>query len=91
MALDDQSEPSLIGGIAMDQFPILFQDVFRLIDHLGVSYIWIDSLCIKQDDAADCESEASRMTSVYSNSFINVVAGYPCITSTFCPPATHSL
>ncbi len=76
MVLDDKTESSLTKGITIDHFPILFQDVFRLVCDLGISYIWIDSLSIKQDDAADWEREASRMTSVYSSSFLNIVAGY---------------
>ncbi|KAH7032133.1 heterokaryon incompatibility protein-domain-containing protein [Macrophomina phaseolina] len=46
-------------------------DVSRL---LGVRYVWIDSLCIIQDDPEDWRSEAARMAEVYSNSFCNIAA-----------------
>lgn len=41
---------------------------------IGQRYIWIDALCIIQDSASDWEVEASRMASVYQNSFLTLVA-----------------
>ncbi|RYN77817.1 hypothetical protein AA0120_g11224 [Alternaria tenuissima] len=45
-----------------------------LTKSLGIEYIWIDSLCIIQDDNIDWANECTRMTSVYMNSFINIGA-----------------
>ncbi|CAN9275138.1 unnamed protein product [Alternaria sp. RS040] len=45
-----------------------------LTKSLGIEYIWIDSLCIIQDDKDDWANECTRMTSVYMNSFINIGA-----------------
>ncbi|KAF0328660.1 heterokaryon incompatibility protein [Colletotrichum asianum] len=42
--------------------------------HLGIHYIWIDSLCIVQDDAQDWAVEASRMASVYANAHLTISA-----------------
>ncbi|KAI6440474.1 hypothetical protein MCOR18_005009 [Pyricularia oryzae] len=39
-----------------------------------VPYIWIDSLCIVQDDMEDWLSESMKMKSVYANGFINIAA-----------------
>jgi len=41
---------------------------------VSAQYIWIDSLCILQDLKKDWEIEAGRMASVYSGSYINIVA-----------------
>jgi hypothetical protein len=41
---------------------------------LGVRYIWIDSLCIKQRHAQDWLSESANMHRVYGNSFCNFSA-----------------
>ncbi|KAH0437150.1 heterokaryon incompatibility protein [Colletotrichum camelliae] len=41
---------------------------------LGIRYIWIDSLCIVQDDAQDWAGEASRMASVYANAHLTISA-----------------
>ncbi|KAI1174515.1 heterokaryon incompatibility protein-domain-containing protein [Nemania sp. FL0916] len=51
-----------------------FQDALRATQLLGFEYIWIDSLCILQDDEQDWLLEASRMSDVYSGCTINLVA-----------------
>ena len=33
---------------------------------LDIRYLWIDSLCIVQDDPADWEAEAARMKDFYA-------------------------
>lgn len=76
LTLNDLTEASLSTGLRPNKLPLLFQDVFKLVLTLGLSYLWIDSLCIKQDDPNDWQREASKMTSVYSGSYINVIAGH---------------
>jgi Heterokaryon incompatibility protein (HET) len=51
-----------------------FIDAIDFTRKLGVSYIWIDSLCIIQDSAADWLTESARMPEVYLNSFVNLTA-----------------
>lgn len=41
---------------------------------LGLSYIWIDSLCIVQDGVEDWRLKSSLMSSVYGNSSLNIAA-----------------
>lgn len=41
---------------------------------LGVRYVWIDSLCIKQNDAKDWNAQAGKMKDVYRFSFCNISA-----------------
>lgn len=40
-------------GIAWDTMPKTFQDAVDFTRRLGLSYIWIDSICIIQDDPTD--------------------------------------
>lgn len=51
-----------------------FKDAMLVTKHLGIRYIWIDSLCIVQDDAQDWAVEASRMASVYANAHLTISA-----------------
>ncbi|KAH9237634.1 hypothetical protein K456DRAFT_1361398 [Colletotrichum gloeosporioides 23] len=51
-----------------------FQDAMLVAKCLGIRYIWIDSLCIVQDDAQDWAVEASRMASVYANAHLTISA-----------------
>jgi hypothetical protein len=41
---------------------------------LGFRYIWIDSLCIVQDDPADWETESSRMAEIYHGAILTLAA-----------------
>lgn len=60
--------------IPFTEFPKAHQDAIKLCRALGVRYIWIDSLCIIQDDTDDWEREAAQMGSVYANAYLTVCA-----------------
>jgi hypothetical protein len=51
-----------------------FQDAISITRELGVRYIWIDSLCIIQDDRNDWKRESAKMAEIYSNSYLNLAA-----------------
>jgi len=63
-------------NIPWDDLPRLFHDVISLTLGLGASYIWIDSLCIVQDDSDDWEREAASMMPIFSNALITIAALY---------------
>ncbi|KAF2727915.1 HET-domain-containing protein, partial [Polyplosphaeria fusca] len=63
-------------GIDMSSLPQTYRDAITVSRRLGIDYIWIDSLCIIQDDAEDWAREASRMASVYEGAQITVVAAW---------------
>ena len=54
--------------------PKTFQDAIHLTRALKIRYIWIDSLCIQQDDLQDWERESTNMAAVYSNSYLTIAA-----------------
>lgn len=41
---------------------------------LGISYLWVDCLCIIQEDEVDFDQESRRMASVYENSLLTIAA-----------------
>lgn len=51
-----------------------FREAMEFGKRLGFSYIWIDSLCIVQDDHRDWRAEAARMGDVYANSGVTIAA-----------------
>jgi hypothetical protein len=61
-------------GITIIDMPATYQDIVRLTRELGLRYLWVDSLCICQDEVADWERESGRMLSIYSNAFLTVAA-----------------
>jgi hypothetical protein len=58
----------------LGDLPRTLQDAIAMTRKLGVRYIWIDRLCICQDDVKDWERESSRMAAVYSNAYLTIAA-----------------
>jgi len=61
-------------GIDSSYFTRTFLDAFSITRKLGLRYLWIDALCIIQDDLDDWNNEASLMSLVYRYGFINIAA-----------------
>ncbi|KAK0649135.1 heterokaryon incompatibility protein-domain-containing protein, partial [Cercophora newfieldiana] len=49
-------------------------DAIKVTKDIGIRYLWIDALCIVQDDAADKKSRISHMSDIYGNATITIVA-----------------
>lgn len=56
--------------------PQTFREAILASKALRIRYLWIDSLCIVQDDPSDWAYEASQMHMVYSNSHCNISASH---------------
>ncbi len=65
---------SYMRNIDVSTLPKTFEDAIDITRHLGLRYIWIDSLCIIQDDERDWEKEASLMDIVYANAYCTIAA-----------------
>ncbi|KAK1064174.1 hypothetical protein LTR12_005911 [Friedmanniomyces endolithicus] len=50
------------------------QDAITIVQRLGVSYLWVDTLCILQDDPQDLAREIADMHNIYSNAVCNIAA-----------------
>jgi hypothetical protein len=61
-------------AIATQGLCAVYEDAFEVTRKLGFRYVWIDALCIIQDDAQDWEREASLMGEVYKNAVLTVSA-----------------
>ena len=60
--------------IPYESLPKTFQDAVVITRSVGIRYIWIDSLCIVQDDIQDWENEAAKMADVYRNAYCTIAA-----------------
>jgi Heterokaryon incompatibility protein (HET) len=63
-----------MSGFSIEDMPLTFQNAVVIARKLSVDYIWIDSLCIRQDDPLDWEVEVKKMVGVYSGSYCNIAA-----------------
>lgn len=61
-------------GIKVSSLPKTYQDAVCVAHELGIPYIWIDSLCICQDDGADWERESAKMASIYNNAYLTIAS-----------------
>ncbi|KAI0518302.1 heterokaryon incompatibility protein-domain-containing protein [Xylaria bambusicola] len=52
----------------------LFYEAGQLAFQLGVRYIWIDSVCIVQDDPADWRRESVKMAQYYQYAWLTIAA-----------------
>ncbi|OJD28904.1 heterokaryon incompatibility protein [Diplodia corticola] len=63
-------------GISVDGMPATFQDAVKLARELGIRYLWIDALCIIQDQVSkkDWEAESVTMTDIFAHSYVTICA-----------------
>lgn len=61
-------------GIDQRALPQTFQDAITVTRYLEIQYLWIDSLCIVQDDSLDWEREAAKMVDVYGLAYLVLAA-----------------
>lgn len=61
-------------GIEISLLPKTLQDAISSTKQLGISYLWIDSLCIIQDSDADKTHEITLMPQVYRNAIVTISA-----------------
>lgn len=61
-------------GIPFFSLPLTHREAILTTLHLGIRYIWIDSICIIQDSHEDWQIESAKMGSVYSNAHLTLAA-----------------
>ncbi|KAG6365894.1 hypothetical protein INS49_000070 [Diaporthe citri] len=59
-------------NITLDQLPKTIGDAILLCSKLEFRYIWIDSLCIIQDDKDDWMNQAAQMSRIYSKATLTI-------------------
>ena len=62
------------GSIPSSHLSKTFRDAIDITRRLRLRYIWIDALCIVQDDKKDWEREAVRMGQYYSSAALVIAA-----------------
>ncbi|UPK94643.1 hypothetical protein LCI18_005578 [Fusarium solani-melongenae] len=63
-----------LDSIVIQKLPQSFQDAIKVTRHLGIRFLWIDSLCICQDDPDVWAREAAAMQRVYAGAFLTISA-----------------
>ncbi|XXG97309.1 hypothetical protein Hte_003605 [Hypoxylon texense] len=68
-----------LNGFQMNQVTPILHDAILTTRALKIPYLWVDTVCIIQDDDEDWDKESSRMILVYQNAAL-----------TICTPASAS-
>ncbi|KAK3991450.1 heterokaryon incompatibility protein-domain-containing protein [Cladorrhinum sp. PSN332] len=63
-----------------DRLPTTVRDAITLCRDLGVQYLWVDSICIVQDDDAHRSAQIAQMNKIYQGSILTIV----------CTDGTHA-
>lgn len=63
-----------LAGIELADLSRTFRHSVRFARAINVRYIWIDSLCIIQDEPKDWENESVKMGDYYTNSLLTLAA-----------------
>jgi hypothetical protein len=91
LRLEKSNHDAFSRAIPIDQLPKTFQDAIKIAKALGLEYVWIDSLCIFQDDDDDWRKEASLLSSVYGGSYLNIAASSATSAHQGCYKRTNRL
>jgi hypothetical protein len=61
-------------NISLERLPPTFRDSIILCRQLSIRYLWIDCLCIIQDDDKDWQKECEKMSDIFENSYLTISA-----------------
>jgi len=77
------------GSLTPTNLPNIVEDAVRVSTGLGERYLWVDALCIIQDDDQDKARFVSRMDSIYACATVVIVAA-TCVDSNSMLPGVRS-
>lgn len=61
-------------SITFNDLPATFQHAIQVAERLDLRYLWVDALCIVQDDEHDKAREIDRMSYIYSHARVTILA-----------------
>jgi hypothetical protein len=68
------TSPELHNRLRFQKLPLTIQDTISLVKLLGWRYLWIDLLCIRQNNAADKHALVNKMHLIYEEASFTIVA-----------------
>jgi len=75
--LSQLMEPGVLGGIrSVGLLPMTICDAITLAQRLKIRYLWIDSLCLIQNDPEDLERGIRIMDRIYEHASITIIAAH---------------
>lgn len=78
LRLTSDSEVQLRDGVSTHKLPRTLCEAVMVAHALGIEYIWIDALCIFQDNRQDWHAQASDMARIYGGAAFTICASSAC-------------
>jgi Heterokaryon incompatibility protein (HET) len=72
----NRPELEIVSGLSqyLNQVPLVIRDAMALIKSIGERYLWVDALCIEQDNPGQKHNQIAQMDIVYGHAFLTIVA-----------------
>lgn len=67
-------EAQFLESLDFETLSPVIKDAVKVTRNLSIPYLWVDSLCILQDDASDWQRQCSQMSSIYGKACITLIA-----------------
>ncbi|KAH7074576.1 heterokaryon incompatibility protein-domain-containing protein [Paraphoma chrysanthemicola] len=97
LQLTHESMKLFKAGIARSQLPKTFRDAIEICGNFNIGYLWIDAMCIVQNDADDWKEAVATMANIYENAYITIAATAStgteggCFQPAYINPQVHKL
>jgi hypothetical protein len=62
------------GSLSASAMPNTIRDTIALVNDIGLQYLWVDRLCIIQDDPIAQRRQISIMADIFAGSYITIIA-----------------
>ncbi|RSL69725.1 hypothetical protein CEP54_002126 [Fusarium duplospermum] len=72
LTLTKSGSEYLYDGFSPEELPKTIQDAVRVVRKIGLRYLWVDALCIQQDNNEDKTAEISRMEAYYGSATVTI-------------------
>ncbi|KAH8756312.1 heterokaryon incompatibility protein-domain-containing protein, partial [Diaporthe sp. PMI_573] len=75
LKLTKETQNTLHGSIPRRLMTPVMRDAITVCRILGLRYLWVDSICIRQDgDTTDWEEQSQEMSHIFGNSWLTICA-----------------
>ncbi|KAI1505802.1 heterokaryon incompatibility protein-domain-containing protein [Biscogniauxia marginata] len=61
-----------LASIDTNSMTLVVKDAVRVCNALGIRYLWVDAICIVQDDRSDWDRESQRIDRIFNNAVVTI-------------------
>jgi hypothetical protein len=74
LTVDNCADLEKLGALEKEYLPATIRDAMRFCTLIGERYLWLDRLCIIQDDASSKHQQIQSMAYIYQNAALTIIA-----------------